>query len=463
MKQLVLSILLIFYLPFNVLSQESLKGDWRGFITINGTNLTILTHFSRSGSGFVGTIDIPQQMAQGIQLLHIQSTPNDSVFFEFQAGMGMASFNGKFKNTSQIEGDFHQNGMTFPFQLNRQEENTSHSYRNVDPIFTNKDHKIAGTLTYPNQKDSFYPCIILLSGSGAQTRDEDILGFPIFKRIAHYLADHGTATFRFDDRGTGQSTGSISDATLADLTTDVRVIVDSLKERKFVDSKRIGLLGHSQGGIIGSKLAAEDSAIRFLILMASPALPLSEITIDQVRSFSKAQGDTDSTTALKVAMEEHIFETLRENQNLDSLKNQLVDYTVTELQKLPDGQKNKIGDLKSFANRQVSSQLKQMRTPFYRSIMDYNPASDLKKLHIPVLLLFGGKDMQVLAVPNQSRARHTLTQSDADYKIVTITSANHLFQHAQTGMPGEYGSLDAAFTEDFLPTLSRWLESHAFK
>jgi pimeloyl-ACP methyl ester carboxylesterase len=446
--------------------KHSLTGSWKGYISINGHHLIQKVYFKKLKAGYRGTLDIPQQGAKGLQLKKISVTKDDSVFFQFNGGInGAAKFKGYFKTDSTITGNFHQNGFKFPFKLTRYTTKVKKPkpklkpYHHKDIIIQKNDSiQIGGTLTWPKKKKADQ-LVIMITGSGAENRDEEIFGFKIFGQIADYLTRHGIATFRYDDRGVGESTGNLRQTSMEALASDTRTIVDYFANKSDQTFNTITLLGHSEGGMIAGRTAARDTLVNKVILMSSPAFSLSKILPQQKRAIEKASGTPDSTIKEDMKFEMHFLKSLKSDKNAKKYKPMLVNYMAQKLENnLTENMKKQIGDLHAYAEKQVDKQFKIYQSPSMASIMYYDPAQDLKQLNIPVLALFGKKDTQVLYKPNSKRMRKVLQQSNADFTIKIIDHANHLYQHAKTGSTVEYMSLPKKFTAGFLPTVLHWLK-----
>lgn len=453
-------------------SGHTLAGDWEGHIDVQGTRLTIRTHFGEAGdSTRSGTIDIPQQGARGLQLVDI-AVAGDSVSFRFNAGTGMVMFDGDFSGDSLITGTFHQSGMTFPFELSRAEESGEEPamqdrapepppYRIEELSVESGEVTLAGTLTLP-EGDRPAPCVVLLSGSGPQNRDEEIFGFEIFGTLADHLTRNGFAVYRFDDRGVGGSTGNFAQSSMEDHLADTRAILARLREHPGVDGERMGLLGHSQGGIVAGSIASgPQPPVEFVVLMASPARPLSEVIVAQVRTLLEQQGAPERLIEEQVAMQEAVFDTLRGSGDLSELRKWMKKQILEQISALPESTRAAIGNPDEYAENQVGMQIEQVTSPAFASFVDYDPVADLGKLRVPALALFGAKDTQVKEDPNVKLIRSALKRSGADHRVEVFPQANHLFQEAESGAVSEYGSLDPEFTDGFLATLTEWLREQA--
>lgn len=460
--------LLLGALPPCLGAQPSLEGAWEGHIEVQGQRLIIQTRFSEAGdTAWTGEIDIPQQGATGLPLVDIAAA-GDSVSFRFNAGTGMVRFEGNFSGDSLITGTFHQSGMGFPFRLekgpgSRQEkaeepETEPKPYRSEELSVANGEVTLAGTLTLPEEGASPAPCVVLISGSGAQNRDEEIFGFGVFRTIADHLGRNGIAVYRYDDRGVGGSSGTHGEAGRETLVSDVRAIVSRLKEHKGVDGGRIGLLGHSQGGIIAGSIAASpEPGVDFVVLMASPTRPLSEVVVEQVRTMLEEQDLPQSLIEQQTAMQAAVFDTLRGSGDFTEVKAWMKKQIVDQINELPESSRASIPDPEVYAASQVSRQIDLITSPSYASFLDYDPASDLRRAGVPVLALYGGKDQQIKWEGNLGTARRALHQAGVAHRVAFFPGANHLFQEAETGSVSEYASLEKAFVEGFLSTLTEWI------
>lgn len=329
------------------------------------------------------------------------------------------------------------------------------SAQETELIISNGDIKIAGSLRMASKQAG--PLVIFISGSGAQNRDEEIFGFKPFKVMANHLAEQGISSFRYDDRGVGKSTGTLEDTSLEALAGDVHAIVDELANSTDYEFSEIILLGHSQGGVVALKTAAENRMISKVVLMASSLVPLKEVINEQVRLMQRAMGKTEQDIATVLAFQEQVYETVRTNSGWDRLKEAYKELIVSEINKLPEAQRASIVDVDAFADAQFKAQVEPMKAPIMKSLLFYDPANDLEVLKIPVFALFGGKDMQVTIPQNYEVFNQICREQNMDCTTQIYNDANHLFQKANTGLPGEYAMLPKQFVDGFLSDISEWI------
>jgi len=332
-------------------------------------------------------------------------------------------------------------------------------FTSIDTTFYSNGAKLAGTLTLPKIKEKM-PAVILLTGSGSQTRDEMIYGFPIFKRIAEYLSSNGIAVFRFDDRGTGGSEVGDFGGTTADYAEDALAAFDFLQTLKIVDNNMIGFLGHSEGGMASIIAGASSPDIAFIILMAGPTIPGSEITLKQISNLLTRKGVSEKIKNEKLKLEKEIIEFVKDQGDPDTLYPKLFNEAVKNYTELPEATKKQITTDSAYAKIFATQTIKTLNNPWIKFWFTYNPKDDLTELSMPILGLYGGKDMQVPAKADSVALRNAAIESGNNkVKIVIFPDANHLFQNAKTGMPEEYPELPKQFVPNFLDSIVKWIKS----
>lgn len=332
-------------------------------------------------------------------------------------------------------------------------------YAQEDVSFTNGDTILWGTLTLPEGAGP-HPALVLVSGSGAQDRDESlgvIAAIKPFRLIADALTRQGIAVLRYDDRGTGESGGDFASATLADFADDAAAAIDYLLTRDEINPEQIGLLGHSEGGAVAAILAAGDHPLAFVISMAGLATGMRELSLYQNAHSLELQGFTSEATEAMLVAVNAAFDLVLADK-AEEAEEVIYQATLALFQSLPEDQQKAIGDLEAAARQSAQQQRGVYTSPWLKFWLSYEPAADWAKVKIPVLAIFGGLDTQVLAETNAPPLEAALKEAgNSDVTIITLPSANHLMQDAVTGELDEYGTLKQEFTADFLPTLSAWI------
>lgn len=461
MKELVSTIILTLIASSCLLSQNSLQGIWEGGITVQGGQLKVIFQIDKDGNKYSGTLDIPQQGAKGLPLNPITQT-GDSVSLTFTAGQIKGTFTGNFESETKISGIYSQGGPSTTFSVERISETSKESKNpknEADLIIQNGNINIGGTLTLP-EGEIKAPLLIMSSGSGAQDRNSEVFEFKIFSVIAQHLAEKGIPSFRYDDRGIGKSTGNFGNATLGDLASDVEAIMSHFQNSKTHSFQQFALLGHSQGGVIAGKVAAENSSVKQLILMGSTAPSLSEILRYQV-DFAYATSPVDKIfVENEINAREELMKAIVFGDDIEAAKNEYNQAYTELLNALPEAQKNSIPNINSMVNNQTEQLTQIYSSPQIRSLLYHVPTDDLEKINVPTLVLFGGKDTQVTLSQNQAKIRTALETSETEFIIKVFDDANHLFQKANTGLASEYPFLDKKFVKGFLHHISEWMLSN---
>jgi len=449
-------IVMLMLIPGQCIAQVQIGGNWKGAINIMGQELTIKTQFEEADAGYNGTIDIPQQGANGIALDSIRVTGQDSVFFEFFAGSGMAAFRGVVEADS-ITGIFSQNDQYFPFYLARSSGITQKETEDPNELLIEHGSiTIAGSLTTPEAKTA-ETLVILISGSGAQERDENAMGFKVFKHLADSLARHGIAAYRFDDRGTGKSTGDFANATLDTLVNDIDAIINHFHSNTKYEFDRLVLLGHSQGGLVATKAAVTNTAVDGVILMASPGLSLRKVLRYQVRDQFASSSIPKELVEKEIQARETLFDAIKSKNNnskimaKDAFRRQ---YIALQREAGMDSAR-----AYNMGKQQTKALTAAFSSPQMQSLYDYDPSQDLRKLNVPALALFGGRDTQVPPSKNRKPVEEALQKSNAEAVVKIFPKANHLFQEAETGEVREYASLEKQFIDGFTEAVAEWIRS----
>lgn len=439
-------------------SAQDISGTWHGKLSIPTGSLTIVFHISQTEQDvYVTTLDSPDQGANGIKT---QTTSfNDSTLI-IQIPVIHASYKGKLNSDNTINGTFTQ-GMPLPLNLKKgeasrpkrpQEPQPPFPYRSEEVTVRNERDGInlAGTLTLP-EKGTKFPAVVMVTGSGAQNRDEEIMGHKPFFVIADYLTRNGIAVLRCDDRGTAASQGTHATATNEDFATDTEAMVNYLRSRKEINAKKIGIIGHSAGGIIAFIVAQKDPSIAFVVSLAGAGVRGDSLMLKQVELISKSQGMPD---AVWQGMKPSIRNRYAILQQTDKTPEELQKELYADVTKTMSPEQLK--DLNTI--QQISAQISSMTSPWYLHFMRYDPGQDLKKLKCPVLALNGEKDIQVDAAMNLAAIQERITgNGNKNVTVKAYPNLNHLFQTCEKGTLAEYGQLEETINPEVLKDIIEWI------
>ncbi|MCF8272695.1 MAG: alpha/beta fold hydrolase [Flavobacteriaceae bacterium] len=444
----------------NAYSQD-IEGDWSGKTKRGEKLITFVFKIKQENSKYSTTMEIPTFRVSGIKPSATTYTNGKLIIDGSNVGM---SYVGVFNNEAQqFEGTYKEGGIEMVLNLKKgavkiedsrrlQEPVKPYPYYEEEVVFKNTEANIAlaGTLTLPSENGKF-PIVILISGSGPQDRDESFMGHKPFLVLSDYLTRQGIGVLRFDDRGQGESTGDFGNATTEDFSKDVLSAIAYLKTRNDVDIKNIGLIGHSEGGIIAPLAANNSKDVAFMVLLASTGISGAELSVMQskiLRQFpvkDEVAYEKDTRKAIAIVIS---------NKSESEIKSELTkhynDFLRPILTSLNVPEKN--------INLFIESQLKTSLKPWSRYFLQYNPADEIEKLQIPVLSLNGSKDTQVNAKINQNGIRQALIKGgNKDYKIIELENLNHFFQECETGKMDEYRKIEQTFSPRALNEISSWI------
>ena len=366
--------------------------------------------------------------------------------------------------TKQLQA-FSNIGLSLPLNLSKnkvekakvvrpQEPTKPYPYYVEDVVFENKNAKItlAGTLTLP-KKDGKYPVVVLITGSGPQNRDEEILGHKPFLVLADYLTKNGIGVLRFDDRGTAASTGNFKAATTLDFATDVEAAINYLLTRPDIDPKKIGLIGHSEGGIIAPMVAAKSKDISFIVLLAGTGIAGDELLLMQMGLIAKAEGGTAEKLEKDRIINKGVLDIVVKSKDTTTLKSELMTYWQRTLKTHPDAKPKEMTE-DDFIKIQVNT----FTTSWMQYFLKYNPSIILADVKCPVLALNGEKDLQVPSKINLEGIKRGL-EKGKNTQVTTkeLPNLNHLFQECATGSPSEYAKIEQTFAPIALNEIVNWV------
>jgi pimeloyl-ACP methyl ester carboxylesterase len=438
---------------------------WEGKLSVGaGLSLRIVFHVGKSSDGaLMAKMDSPDQGAKGLKVDRV-TLDKSTLAFEMKALMG--KYEGKLNpEGTEVVGTWTQSGMSFPLTLRKtdkapevrrpQTPKGPFPYKVVDVSYFNKSGGItlAGTLTEPEGTGPF-PAVILISGSGAQDRDETIFEHKPFLVLADALSQKGVAVLRLDDRGVGGSTGSTQRSTSDDFAGDVLTGIEFLKQRTEIDRKHIGLIGHSEGGIIAPMVAARSDDVAFIVLLAGTGLPGEEILYLQGQAILKAMGVDEKGLKKQLDVQKQLFEIVRAEKDEKRAEARMQEVVKKVKESLSESERTAMGNVDAI----IAGQLKMVSSPWFRYFLTYDPRPALAKVRCPVLALIGEKDLQVPPKENLTQIESTL-KSAGNNKITVkqLPGLNHLFQTCKTGAPSEYVQIEETIAPTALAVITDWI------
>lgn len=433
------------------MSANDLSGTWAGQLKVApGAALKLVFHIQPPAEI---SIDSPDQNAYGIPG-EIEYLSTDSIAMKVPA-LRM-SYTGR-RNADSISGTFSQGGLSLPLILEKgtSEADTPSRPQTPQPPFpytaeevtvSHDGATLCGTLTIPEGASELTPAVVMVTGSGLQNRDEEIFGHRPFAVIADYLARRGIASLRYDDRGCGASKGDVEKATTADFADDARAVAEWL--RRTGRFGRIGMLGHSEGGLIAYRLGSHPGLLDFVVSVAGPSVRGDSILLAQ-NANSLAQSGIAGTTASDFLTALSKAFQIKINDPDTEITPSLLD----EIYPAHDS---------SAISRQLAASISQLSgeawTPWMQYFIGYSPAADLSALSangIPTLILYGENDTQVPASLNAPAARANAPGAE----VRVYPALNHLMQHSVTGQAAEYPLIEETISPQVLTDIADFILS----
>lgn len=454
-----LSVLLI---TFNLKSQNEIAGDWFGFLDVQNVKIKIVFHILNQENIYSGTMDSPDQGTYGLNLNAVKFS-NQNVTFDLNV-FGIM-YEGILISKDSISGDFKQGNFIQKMTLKKSETNIDSKpkrpqepkepfpYKIQEVRFMNafSNIELAGTLTIPKGLGTF-PAVVLVSGSGAQNRDEELLNHKPFLVLADYLTRNGIAVLRYDDRGIGESGGKFDGATTSDFAYDAQAAYTYLKSLKKINKNKIGIIGHSEGGMIAPMVAAADSTVKFIVLLAGPGIPINQLMLKQTEVNSRFSGIKEEEIAISLELNKKFYEILLHEENNDSAKLKIEQIVADHVNSMP-----------SEIAEQIVQELPQitstMLSPWFRYFINFNPEHYLRQINCPVLAINGNKDCQVSAVENLAGIRKSVKETNnKNVYTYIMPDLNHLMQHCETGYVNEYIKIEETFSEEVMKIIADWIK-----
>ena len=450
-------------LPATAQSIDDLVGEWGGSIDMGVAKLRAEFTFKIVDGELRGSMKSPQQSDQSFPLKDV-TLEGDQLTVSIPAIAGTYTATLK-TDPITLEGTWEQLGNKLPLNL-QPEEAQAPPKRPQDPIppfpylseeaeFENASANIrlAGTLTLPKEGKNL-PAAILISGSGPQNRDEELMGHRPFAVIADHLTRQGIAVLRYDDRGVGKSEGDFSKATTKDFATDANAAWKFLSTHSRIDKDAIGMIGHSEGGYIAPLAFLENPHTAYHIYLAGPGLPLRIIAQQQSEIILKQVGLSDEAIASADALNEVYYNYYDAPEGTPFPAEEVSSKTKEWWEGLSEADKKKAEPFKAMQEANMGN----AETPWTRFLMSYDPLPTLEKVTCPVLALNGQKDTQVLSKPNLEAIEEALTRGgNKNFEIHEIPNLNHLFQNATSGALMEYSLIEETFDVPTLDLISDWI------
>ena len=460
--------------PAKAKAAPSVAGDWSGTLNAGGTQLRLIFHFTpKPGGGLAGTLDSLDQDTNGLFFSLVRQT---GAKVRAEALALNAVYEGTLDPAGKtITGHWVQFTL-FPLTLTRitaaprtallqndrpQEPKPPFPYTSTDVSFPGGANEVAlaGTLTLPPASlgDGPFPAAVLVAGSGPNDRDETILRHKLFLVLADDLTRRGVAVLRYDKRGVGKSTGSYALATSRDFADDAQAAFAYLKTQPHINAAKVGLIGHSEGGLIAPMVAAKSPTVAFLVLLAGPGYPGERIIAEQAALVGKAEGASDADVALSQVLEKKLLGIAATEADPGVARTQIAALLAQSLAALTPAQKKKIGNTGPLLQAQSAA----LVSPWFHYFLTYDPAPTLRQVHCPVLALDGSLDLQVPPAENLAAIRSALKAGgNADVTTTEMPGLNHLFQTAKTGSPSEYGTIEETVAPALLQTVGDWVGAH---
>ena len=451
-----------------------LIGDWQGKLNTGAISLRIVFHIKADSAGkLTATMDSPDQSAYGLPVGDVTIT-DKAVKFDLPAVNGLLT--GTLDDSGKvITGRWEQGGASLPITLTlsdtpivpvKRPQTPEGPFPYTEKYITfpsmAKGITLAGTLTVPKGPGPF-PAAVFVSGSGGQDRDETMLGHKPFHVLADQLARLGIATLRYDDRGVGLSNGDQALGTSKDFANDAEGAHRFLKTAANIKRTKIGFIGHSEGGLIAPMVASRNPDVAFVVMLAGPGVPGKDVILKQSEAIMKAmkaspaeiKKSRDSQLKMFAAVEAVVRKN-PSNPDPKKLVAALKKETDALITALPPAER-----IEAQKNRaMVDAQVQQFATPWFRYFLNYDPRTALRNVKVPVLVMNGDKDLQVIASQNVPEVEKALRAGGNKRVTVRLMRGlNHLFQHTETGSPQEYGTIDETFAPEAIKEIAAFIRS----
>ncbi|PUZ24261.1 hypothetical protein GA0116948_107150 [Chitinophaga costaii] len=446
--------------------QPDITGNWYSVLNVNGHKLRInLILQKKSDTSYSGQLLSPDQMKTGLPLTRA-ALHGDTLFLE------VATANARFEGVwdyraSAYIGSYKQNGLSLPTGFSRTETSVQDIQPNrpqnpkppfnyvVQEVLIPNDSArltLAGTFTRPS-RNKRYPVVVMITGSGPQDRDETVFGHKPFWIIADQLTRDGVAVLRYDDRGVGASTGAYGTAGIADFASDAKAAIAYLRTRPDVDVNHIGLLGHSEGGNILQVVAADNPQVAFAISLSGPGVKGEDMMLKQNELVYRSIGAPDTVVNNRLSNMKALFDIVTTQTEKDIIKQQLTAEATKQYAALSPEDKAKMPEA-----QYVVSIVTSLMSPEMSSILRFDPAAYLPRIHCPFLAIGGSRDVQVDADQNLKGMEAELRKGgNKKLTIRKFDGLNHLLQECQECTVGEYKTLEQSISPTVVDFISNWV------
>ena len=461
-----LTALFLFITACTAISQRSLKdieGPWTGTLAEGGVQLSMVFRFTMTEADTMKvTLDVPAQGAVNLPLGRV-TFKDDTLTVD--APMIKGQYQAVFSGDSTLTGTWTQLGRKYPLDLKKnaapvtfnrpQEPVKPYPYKEEEVTFRNsvENFDLAGTLTLPEGPGPF-PAVVLITGSGQEDRNETVFAHKPFLVIADYLTRNGIAVLRYDDRGVGGSKGNAANATSLAFADDAAAAVSYLLGRPEINSKKIGLAGHSEGGLIAPIVASKNNNIAFIVSLAGPGVSGYDILSKQTRDILAASGSSEKEIEEAWATNSNLFKIIIAQPDQRKAAKEAMEWYSKDLDSkglTPDERRDKMA---AFAQG-----IGQVNNPWMRYFLSTDPAVFWKEVKCPVLALNGDKDLQVNNEQNLPAIKAAvISGGNKKVKTVILPGHNHLFQHCTTGALEEYTTIEETFSPEALDIITNWIK-----
>ncbi len=448
----VLSVLLV-HRPGSA-SGADILGSWEGGVATGGGTIPLVIHVAGTPEALEVTLDSPDQGAFG---LTCENAVYQDEMFSFDLTVAGGRYEGQMSaDGTRIEGTWYQGGGQVPLTLKPSqaeapkrpqmpEEPYPYTVEEVS-IASTDDVMLSGTLTLPGGSGPF-PAVVLVTGSGPQDRDESISGHKPFLVLADHLTRNGIAVLRYDDRGVAESTGKFTGSTSTHFAADARAAAEFLDARE--ETGKVGILGHSEGGLIGPLVARDSDAVDFVIMLAGPAVSGYDILIAQTQALAKVSGFSQERADEVARINARLYDAALGAESPEAIRDAIHDVLVEETDRLGAETTASMGATPESADRHAA----MLSSPWFLEFMRYDPTDTLAGISVPLLAIYGGLDLQVLVTQNAPALEAVQPKAE----IVIFEDCNHLFQVAETGAISEYATIEETMAPKVLGAMSSWI------